>query len=157
MIIVAILGILAAIVIPEFQTHSQKAKEAAAKDNLRILREAIERYAIEHNGIPPGYPNNDINDSPSSFYFSAQLVVMATNSKGQLAEHGTPGYDYGPYITYIPTNPFNNKNSVAVFGKSTILSESITGVFGWLYKPSTREIRLDYEGTDDQGTDYIEY
>ncbi|RKY11715.1 MAG: hypothetical protein DRP65_03460, partial [Planctomycetota bacterium] len=40
LIVVAILGILAAIVVPEFQTYTQQAKEAAAKDNLRILRNA---------------------------------------------------------------------------------------------------------------------
>ncbi|GAH74356.1 unnamed protein product, partial [marine sediment metagenome] len=56
LIVVAILGILAAIVIPQFQAHSQEAKEAAAKDNLRILRNAIELYAVQHGGVPPGYP-----------------------------------------------------------------------------------------------------
>ena len=55
MIVVAILGVLAAIVLPEFAGHIQQAKESAAKDNLRILREAIERYAADHNGVPPGY------------------------------------------------------------------------------------------------------
>ncbi|MHC4236894.1 MAG: type IV pilin protein, partial [Planctomycetota bacterium] len=49
MIVVTILGSLAAIVIPEFSGHIQKAKESAAKDNLRILRQAIERYAQDHN------------------------------------------------------------------------------------------------------------
>lgn len=39
LIVVAILGILAAIVMPEYQSHSQDAKEVAAKDNLRILRQ----------------------------------------------------------------------------------------------------------------------
>ncbi|HPO70162.1 MAG TPA: prepilin-type N-terminal cleavage/methylation domain-containing protein, partial [Anaerohalosphaeraceae bacterium] len=50
MIITAILGILAAIVFPEFQGHIQRAKETQAKANLRLLREAIERYAADHNG-----------------------------------------------------------------------------------------------------------
>ena len=55
LIVVAILGILAAIVLPEFQAHTQQAKEAAAKDNLRILRQQIELYAAQHNGLAPGY------------------------------------------------------------------------------------------------------
>ncbi len=59
LIVVAILGILAAIVLPTFQDHVQQARESAAKDNLRILRNAIEVYAAQHNDVPPGYPNDD--------------------------------------------------------------------------------------------------
>ena len=45
-IVVAILGILAAIVLPIFQSHSEEAKEAASKDNLRILRNMVQFYAV---------------------------------------------------------------------------------------------------------------
>ena len=65
LIIVAILGILAAIVTPEFSGHIQKAKESAAKENLRIFREAVDRYAARNNAAAPGYPNNDEHIVPS--------------------------------------------------------------------------------------------
>jgi general secretion pathway protein G len=55
MIVVSILGIMAAIVAPLFRDNIQKTKEAAAKDSLRILRTAIEAYAAKNNGISPGY------------------------------------------------------------------------------------------------------
>jgi prepilin-type N-terminal cleavage/methylation domain-containing protein len=48
LIVTAILGILAAIVIPEFQAHATQAKEAAAKESLRMLREAIDRYTLDN-------------------------------------------------------------------------------------------------------------
>ena len=38
LIVIAILGILAAVVVPQVQSYSQEAKEAAAKEMLRILR-----------------------------------------------------------------------------------------------------------------------
>lgn len=38
LIVAAISGIPAAIVIPQFQPQSQQAMDAAAKDNLRVLR-----------------------------------------------------------------------------------------------------------------------
>ena len=44
MIVVAILGILAAIVIPEFQSHSEQASESAAKETLRTIRQQIEYF-----------------------------------------------------------------------------------------------------------------
>ncbi|MBN2180906.1 MAG: prepilin-type N-terminal cleavage/methylation domain-containing protein, partial [Sedimentisphaerales bacterium] len=37
-IVVAILGIMAAVVVPQFQSQSTRAKNAVAKDNLRLLR-----------------------------------------------------------------------------------------------------------------------
>ena len=55
LIVVAILGILATIALPTFQSHPQEAKESAAKDNLRILRNAIELFTAQHNDVPPGY------------------------------------------------------------------------------------------------------
>jgi prepilin-type N-terminal cleavage/methylation domain-containing protein len=54
MIVVAVLGILAAIVVPQFQRHSTQAKEAVAKDSLRLLRGAIELYTARHGGRPTG-------------------------------------------------------------------------------------------------------
>ncbi len=66
LIIVAIIGILAAIVIPEFQSHTQKAKEATAKENLRIARQQIDLFfvhgAIDEMGIgTDNWPENPFN------------------------------------------------------------------------------------------------
>jgi general secretion pathway protein G len=51
MIVVAVLGIMAAIVVPQFQSHSIEAKIAVAKDNLRILRSAIDLYTAQHGSL----------------------------------------------------------------------------------------------------------
>lgn len=139
MIVVAILGILAAMAFPEFQNHVQQAKESAAKDNLRILREAIERYAAEHNGVPPGYLNDDTSQTASALRFNLQL----TNNK--------------EYLSAIPENPFNDSFSIGILEDAAVIADSITGSFGWLYKPGTKEIRLNTSGTDSEGKNYYEY
>ena len=59
LIVVCILGILAAIVAPHYTKATTKAKEAAAKKILQILRTQIEKYTTEHNDVPPGYANGD--------------------------------------------------------------------------------------------------
>ena len=138
MIVVAILGILAAIVLPMFQVNVTEAKEAAAKDNLRILRNTIEFYAAQHGGIPPGYPGNNPNFSPAPVVFRAHLTV-------------------GGYLRKIPTNPFNNLNTVNVLSNSTNLPAQPTGKYGWIYKPSSKTIKLDWPGTDSKGTPYYDY
>lgn len=60
MIVVAVLGILAAIAVPAFQGHAARAKKSAAKDNLRMLRTAIGLYTSQHDNLTPGYLNGSI-------------------------------------------------------------------------------------------------
>jgi len=158
LIAVAILGILAAIIIPEFQGHIQQAKEAAAKESLRLFRETIERYAAEHNDVPPGYSNGDTSSSPNALHLLNQLVWKSTNASGQIADIGTAGYPYGPYLPVIPTNPFNGNRSVVVLGNLTDFpTTALTLTYGWIYKPATREVRINTDGTDSEGKRYFDY
>lgn len=141
LIVVAILGILGAIVLPSFQDNFVLAKESAAKDNLRILRNAIELYASQHGNVPPGYNNNDSSSvaSPRTFY-------------SQMAENRD-------YLSSIPRNPFNDKNALAVIdnGSSFPTEPYLTSLKGWIYKPSTKTIKLNWLGTDSKGVAYFDY
>jgi len=49
MIVVAIIGILAAIAIPQFASYRQKAQDSAAKSALKNLATAQENYYAENN------------------------------------------------------------------------------------------------------------
>jgi prepilin-type N-terminal cleavage/methylation domain-containing protein len=159
LIVVAILGILAAVALPTFQSHTRQAKEAAAKDNLRLLRNAIELYAAQHNNVPPGYPNGDTTETPNHITFASQLT-KSTNINGQIADTGTSGYPFGPYISAIPLNPFNNFIAAKVLGDDEEFpTDAIvdSGWFGWIYKPSTKKIKLNWSGTDTEGAPYFDY
>jgi general secretion pathway protein G len=156
LIVVAILGILAAIVMQEFQSHSQEAKETAARDNLQILRHQIELYAAQHNSIPPGYPDSDTSATPTWPILLSQ-ILKATNASGQFADPGTEGYPLGPYLSDIPANPFNDSKTVKMIGNNESFPAQATGTFGWMYKAATKEIRLDWPGTDSYLTLYYDY
>lgn len=54
MIVVAIIGILAAIAIPRFARLVDKAREAATQGGLGALRSAVTIYYGRHDGIFPG-------------------------------------------------------------------------------------------------------
>lgn len=140
MIVVSILGILAAIVLPEFQSHTQQAKEAAAKDSLRILRETIERYAAEHNDVPPGYPSNDPSNNPGTASFNTQLFN-------------------GDYLSARPKNPFNNSGAFKLIGNlETFPTEPVLPeVNGWIFQPATKTLKLNWPGTDSEGKLYFDY
>jgi general secretion pathway protein G len=53
-VVVMILGILAAVAAPKVMGTSAKAKDNGVKQTLGVIRDAIERYAAEHGGALPG-------------------------------------------------------------------------------------------------------
>ncbi len=156
MIVVAVLGILAAIVVPQFQSHATQAKESAAKSDLRTLRSAIELYTVQHNGIPPGYPNGDVTAQPSDQTFIQQLC-WSSNQSGQTSQQPAAGFGLGPYIRSFPENPFNNASSVKMVGNSEEIPANATGNLGYIYQPAIKTIKLDWPGTDNAGIRYYDY
>lgn len=138
MIIVALLGIMAAIVLPHFQSHTTQAKEAVAKDSLRVLRSAIELYAAQHSGVPPGYEDDNPATTPSSLNFCGQLVE-------------------GHYLLKMPENPFNNLSTMWLIGNSETFPSAAGGDYGWIYQPATATIRLDWPGADKDDIRYYDY
>ncbi|MHC4424970.1 MAG: type II secretion system protein [Planctomycetota bacterium] len=138
-IVVAVLGILAAIVVPQFRSHSTQAKKAVAKDSLRILRSAIELYTAQHGGVPPGYENDDPQNSPTSSSFYNQLVVNRI------------------YLSKIPKNPFNNLQDMRMIGNAETFPQNPIDGYGWVYHPATKTIRLSWPGSDSDGIRYFDY
>jgi len=140
LIAVSILGILAAIVLPQFRSHAQAARESAAKENLRILRTAIERYAAMHNDIPPGYPDNNLTQNPGSLIFWTQMVSDED------------------YLTANVVNPFTGKSRLTILDDDeTFPTEADTNLRAWIYQPVTKTIKLNWPGTDSEGVFYIDY
>lgn len=138
-IVVALLGIMAAIVVPLFQSQSTRAKNSVAQDHLRILRSAIELYTVQHGGIPPGYENDNPLNTPSSSVFLTQMMID------------------NEYIRKMPANPFNNLDGILMVGNyETFPGEAVDG-YGWIYQPATKNIRLNWSGTDSDGLRYIDY
>ena len=153
MIVVAILGILGAIVLPVYQGHASEAKVSAAKSDLHALRAQIELYKIQHNGVLPGFVGGAaVAEGMLELQFTgtSEITGLPTASK---TPAGT--YLYGPYLLKIPENPFNGKTG---FIYSTDFATDV-GVadIGWLYNRTTGQIALNYPGTDADGVAYIAY
>ncbi len=143
LIVVIILGILAAVVIPQFGSASLEAKESALMTNLAALRGAIDLYRIQHAETFPG----DVGGTVSWANFVTQLI-------SQTDVDGDPGTDYGPYLrTGVPRNPINGLNT----GTEGSIPGSPDGTTGWYYDQSTGEIRANAAGTGPStGIDYFD-
>ena len=54
LIVVAIIGILAAIAIPQFSAYRQKAYNSAAQSDLKNFKTAMEAYYADNQAYPAG-------------------------------------------------------------------------------------------------------
>ncbi len=138
-VVVVILGILATNVITTFRSYAEETKGTASKDNLRILRNTIQLYAVKHGDVPPGYTNDNPMQPVSSEVFFQQVVTD------------------GHYLPRIPKNPFNDSNSITILSNGELFPAEAPGGTGWIYQPETRAFRLNSSGTDSDGARYYDY
>ena len=156
LVVVVLLGILAGVVLPLVAGSSISAKESALALDLQMLRRYVLIYKSQHLEVGPGYPDGDTNQTPTEQAFVDQ-IMLSSNSSGQTAPVGTPGFPRGPYLMKIPVNPLNHKNTVQVLDDAANFPANADGSHGWIYKPTTSEVRADCGGTDDSGKPYYDY
>lgn len=111
LIVVVILGILAAIVIPQFTEASSEAKMSSLCTDLQSVRSQIELYKIQHNDALPGVSNLAIGGTHTGTSGFEAGLIGYTTINGVVTTDSDPN-GYGPYLQKIPTNQFNDKDTV---------------------------------------------
>ena len=115
LIVVIILGILAAIVIPQFSNAAVTSRKNSMVEQLKTLRSQIQLFKIQHNDILPDLVTNQWGQFQSTTNLSG---AVDTTAAGKL----------GPYVNKSPQNPLNSN--------STVAASAGAGV-GWVYTLST--------------------
>jgi len=154
LIVIAILGILAAVVTPQFTNATRTTRENALKDDLRYLRTQIIVYKAQHHDVAPGYPPADPHGAPSAANLESQLTKY-TDSFGRVGA-ASPTYNLGPYLSSMPANPMNQLKTVLVVADGAAMPAPDNST-GWIYKPQTQEIIPNVPGTDSHGVRYADY
>ncbi len=131
LMVVVVLGILAATVLPCFLSRETSTKEATVVRNLQILRSQIQMYRLEHKGRLP----------------TADQLVAALTSRTDSEGNIVPTGEFGPYIVgQFPSNPYNGLRTVkpAKASPMTLDSENPDGSTGWIYDEKTGEIKVNW-------------
>ena len=155
LIVVVILGILAAIVVPQFSGAAETASDTALKEDLRTIRAQTLLYSSQHRQIGPGFPAGNPSGTPTETLFVTQMTRYS-DDLGNTSTSKSTTYKYGPYIIYIPPNPINQLSTVRVLGTGSFPTTA-AGTHGWIYQPSTFTFASDATGTDSNGVAYIDY
>jgi general secretion pathway protein G len=156
LIVVIILGILAAVVLPRFSNATAMARASMLADDLRILRMQINVFKGQHRSTAPGYPGGEISSTPTEDAF-VEHMTKSTNETCESAAIGTDGYRFGPYLREVPTNPINGKSSVDVLADDATIPAEGDNSHGWIYHPASMTILADSPGADENGKRYIDY
>jgi len=121
LIVVVILGILAAIVIPQFTSASSEAKLSALRSDLQTVRSQIELYKIQHTDALPG--------TVSGVTF-VQAMTSKTNVSGSLTDADPAKVKYGKYMERMPKNPYNDSDAVL---EAPTTPAAANNDYGWFY------------------------
>ena len=122
LIVVVILGILAAIVIPQFTEASTEAKLSSLCSDLQTTRSQIELYKVQHNDAVPLPETGGLTWDRMTKYTSIAGVVSATKDDT---------YQYGPYLQKIPLNQFNDKAVIEVGAAAADTGTTPSTTNGW--------------------------
>jgi len=109
LIVVIILGILAAIVIPQFTNASTDARKNSLTSQLQTVRSQIELYKLQHNETLPDFAGKQWDQ------MTAQSDVSGTTGTGAL-------FPFGPYLQQTPTNPLNGGTNVVVIAADPVVA-----------------------------------
>lgn len=111
LIVVAIIGILAAIAVPNFLNAQVRAKVARVESDFRTLATALESYYLDANGYPP-YGQWGGHTSPRYFNVLSTPVAYLTNPEAvddpfQVREDQDKqgGFRYGYFDPTMPDGP----------------------------------------------------
>ena len=125
LIVVIILGILAAVVIPQFSDASTETRMSSLAENLQIIRKQIDLYRQHHNA------------NPGQATIADQLTKK-TDPDGTVNATGK----YGPYLQRIPMNPF----TVGGTGND-ITNTAAATTKAWFYDATTGVFKANDSGT----------
>ena len=140
LIVVVILGILAAIVVPQFASASSSAQSSSMKGSLQVIRSQLELYHVQHDSTYPTLVQ--INAAWN-------VLVARTDAAGNVGT--TDGvHVFGPYIKKMPLNPFEGSQSVsdtAAVGVGWVYDEATAKVYGVMPAAKAAELNMDTVNT----------
>ena len=122
--VIMFLGLLAAIVVPQFADATDDAKMSNLMKNLQQVRSQLQLYQLEHNGV---YPTD----------ISAQLTSR-TDQDGTINPVGV----FGPYLKFFPDNRYIDDPTK---------SDATGGApgDGWNYDSTTGQFNANSAGHED--------
>jgi prepilin-type N-terminal cleavage/methylation domain-containing protein len=138
MIVVAIIGILAAVAIPKFAQMLEKSREGATKGNLGAIRSAVSNYYADQQGWNPvtldsvSYMTNTGNSLPAFTPTYLDTTIPGVKVTGKNTSNAAAGQGPGAAVA--------TANSITAGSYSSPVFLNTSAGVGWKYDASTTVI-----------------
>ena len=163
LIVVIILAILAAIVVPQFASTTNDARDSAADSTLAGLRSAIDLYNQQHNNVYPGAVTavpaacagttagtgvaTGGAGATAAAAFMEQLSLYTDAAGGACSVGDAVNFRFGPYLKKpnIPSDPYLNVAALEVVaaGDLDMTAAADPGPGGFKYDSQTGKIIIN--------------
>lgn len=120
LIVVIILGVLAAIVLPQFASATTDSKTASVQTTAQTLGGAVQLYYYQHNDKLP----------PTGQFWTLMTTQTDANGNAYVAGTSTTG-PFGPYMQSVPANALNG--STVVFDAAVAPGATVGQSCGYEY------------------------
>ncbi len=161
LIVVIILAILAAIVVPQFASTTDDAKESALDSTLSNMRSAIDLYRQQHgeypafitavpaSGCTTGTKGAGLVNTSAAFI---EQLSMYTDADGGACSIADTTFKYGPYLkkSSLPANPITLDDTLVVATTGNLVITVQTSK-GWAYDVKNGKFVADDDSLDSGG------
>lgn len=134
-VVIVIIGVVAAIAIPRFGLAAENAKLSAMRASAAELQKAIDLYSNDHEGRSPAHIADWSID-----YDQVNLgrrLTEPTDLDGSLGSGS-----FGPYLVAIPANPFGGCGQIRAATDANRRQNC-----SWLLNVSDNSVRPDHENS----------
>ena len=164
LIVVILLGILAAVVVPQFSAATNDTKLASLDTTLANMRAAIDVYYQQHGKYPGKKESKDSDtcgpvlggipgtgDDKTEQAFIDQMSRY-TNRKGESCTKTDSEFKYGPYLRtdLLPANPQTGSNALLISTAGALDMNSAVTNGGWKYDTGTGHFIADHTDYDER-------
>jgi len=124
LIVIAIIGILAAIAIPNLLNAVQRGKQKRSMSDMRALATAIEAYAVDNNQYPTSAcPGGTFTTAPTQLTSTSQFSLLTPTYIAQPPTRD--GWQH--YFFYALSGPDNQAYAVWSGGRNGTTSAAVCG------------------------------
>ncbi len=127
-VVIMILGVLAAVAVPKFLATTKTATDAGVKQSLSVIRNAVELYAADHSGTLPGA------DGAEATFMSDLKQYLRTGSN-------------------FPVCPIGAKNNnIRIQTSGVLLAGDAAPTQGWAYDNKSGQFIVNSNAVSNDGT-----
>lgn len=166
LIVAIILAILAAIVVPQFASTTDDAKDSSLRANLAAIRSAMDLYKQQHGEYPGvnASTGGTCTATAGTGAAASQVAIVDqltrfTNANGQSCSAPEAGFVFGPYLKEdaFPANPITLSNTVVVVNTGDLNMGADGAGGGWKLDTTSGKFIANDTSTDGNGVAYSTY